>query len=114
MRGGHFPENQSIENGEDVFAVGEHAFQHAVIHGIALGQPLPTLQHVRWNVNVFTQFLQRVAAQEEAVEKRRFVLGFGEIETGSSHMLDVPKPNSNQKKPWRASKILPACPRPET
>jgi hypothetical protein len=99
MGDGHFPENQRIENGEDVLAVGEHAVQHAVIQGIALGQQLPTRQYVGWNVNVFTQFLQRVAAQEEAVEKSRFVLGFDEIETGSSHMLDVPKPNSNQKKP---------------
>jgi hypothetical protein len=106
VRDGHFPEDQGIENRQNVLAVSEHALQHAVIEGIALGQALPALHDPRRDVNVFAQLLQGMAAHEEAVKERRFVLGFREIEVRSSHRLGDPKQNLNQKNAWRASKIL--------
>jgi hypothetical protein len=114
MRDGHFPEDQGIEYRQDVLAVSEHAYQHAVVEGIALGQALPALQDPRRDVDILAQLLQRMAPHEETVKESRFVLGFGEIEVRSSHRSGNPKQNSNQKKAWHASKILACRPRPKT
>ena len=76
----HFAEDEGFKDGQDVLAVGEHPLQHAVVHGVVLRQALPTLQHVRRDVDILPQFLQRVPAQKEAVEERRFLLRFGELE----------------------------------
>jgi hypothetical protein len=108
MGDGHFTEDEGIENRQDVPAVGEHAFEHTVIEGIALGQALPALQDTRWDVNVLAQLLERMAAHKEGVKERRFVLGFRQIEVRSGHMLGNPKQDCSQKKACRTSKIL-AC-----
>jgi hypothetical protein len=106
MGNSHFSEDQSIEYRQDVLAVGEHTFQHAVVHGISLGQALPALEYMRGDVDVFAQLLQGVTSQEEAVEKGCFVLRFGKIEIRSIHTLSNPVQNCTQKKARCASKIL--------
>ena len=106
----HFAEDEGVENGQDVLAVGEHPLQHAVVHGIVLRQTLPALQHVRGDVDILPQFLQRVPAQKEAVEECCFLLRFGELEIAQLPYAQESKSNSTQKKFWRASKILSLCP----
>jgi hypothetical protein len=110
MGDGHFPKDEGVKNGQDVLAVSEHVFQHAVIHGIVLRQALPAFQHVGRDIDILAQFLQRVPPQEEAVEKCRFVLRLSEIEIRSSHTLSDPIRNSKQKQLPYASKILSAGP----
>jgi hypothetical protein len=44
-----------------------------------LGLPLPALENLRWDIDILAQFLERMATQKEAVEKRRFMLRFGEL-----------------------------------
>src|ERR1035438_917694 len=51
MGNGHFSEDQRVENRQHMLAVGQHAFQHAVIHGIAFGQALPALQDMRRDID---------------------------------------------------------------
>jgi|SRR5579862_6368869 len=86
----HVPEDEGFKNMENVFAVGQHAVQHAVVHGIMLRQPLPALKYVGWDVDILPQFLQRVPPKKEAVEERCFLLRFGELKLRSLHKLGIP------------------------
>jgi hypothetical protein len=52
-----------------------------------------------------------VPTQKEAIEEGSFLLRFGELELRGRHSFMNPKINFNQKEFWRASKILPMCPR---
>ena len=60
----HLAEDQGIEDGENVAAIGEHAFHHAVVHRIAVGEALPALHHMTWHIDIRAQLLQRVAPQK--------------------------------------------------
>jgi len=106
----HFAEDEGIENCQDVLAIGEHPLHHAVIHGIVLCQTLPALQHVRRDVDILPQFLQRVPAQKQAVEERGFLLRFGELETHSGHTLRNPKAILPRKNSGAPAKFFPCAP----
>ena len=77
--GFHFFEDQRIEDGEDVLAVGEDSLDGGPNPGGTMGFAVPALDDLRRDIDIFPQLLQRMAAQEEAVEKYRFVLGFTEL-----------------------------------
>ena len=77
--GRHFFEDQRIENGENVFAVGKDSFQGGLSPGFMPSLALPALEDLRRDVNILAQLLQRMPAQKEAVEECRLVLRFGEL-----------------------------------
>ena len=106
----HFAEDEGLKNGENVFAVGQHAVKHAVIHGVVLRQPLPALQNVRRDIDILAQFLQRVPAQEEAVEECCFLLRFGELELRSRHKLRNPNSILTRKNSGAPVKFFPCAP----
>lgn len=79
FRSSHFLEDERVEDGQDVLAVGDDSIAAELVPGVAARFPLPALEHLRRDVDILAESLQRMAAQEEAVEKRRFMLRFAEL-----------------------------------
>lgn len=73
------PADQGVEDGEDVAAVFDHAVEDVAKLGVALGVAMPFQQHGGRNLDVTAELLGRMAAQEEAIEKRRLPLGKREV-----------------------------------
>jgi hypothetical protein len=65
---------QIFENGEDVLAVLDDAFQNRTKLRLALGFAVPLREHRGGDANVAAQFVSGMAAQEKAIEKRGFAL----------------------------------------
>ena len=102
----HFAEHQGIEDGQDMFAIGQHPVDHAMVHRVALRQALPAFENVGGNVDILAQLLQRVAAQKQAVEEGRFVLRFGKLEIRSAHILNTPNAILPVKNPGALAKFF--------
>jgi hypothetical protein len=73
------PADQGIENGEDVTPIFDHAVENVAEFGVALGVAVPLQQDCLGHFNVAPQLFGRMAAEEQAIEKRRFPLGKGEV-----------------------------------
>lgn len=73
LRGGIVAE-QIFENGEDVLAVLDDAFQNRTKLGLALGFAIPLGEHGGGYANIAAQFVGGMAAKEKAIEKRGFAL----------------------------------------
>jgi hypothetical protein len=65
---------QIFENGEDVLAVLNDAFQDGAKLGLALGFAIPLCENGGGDANVASQFIGGMASQKEAVEKCGFAL----------------------------------------
>ena len=63
-----------FENGEDVLAILDDAFQNGAKLGLALGFAIPFGKHRGGDANVAAQFVGGMATKEKAVEKRGFAL----------------------------------------
>ena len=63
-----------FENGEDVLAILDDAFQNRTKLGLALGFAIPLSKHRGGDANVAAQFVGGMATKEKAVEKRGFAL----------------------------------------
>jgi hypothetical protein len=66
--------NQAIEDGENLLPVGVHAMQRLTEGLLKVPRFQPFIQHRRRDVDVLPQGLDRVAAQEQAVEERCLAL----------------------------------------
>jgi hypothetical protein len=80
-----FPEDQGIKDGKNVLAIGQNASHRTLVNGIVVGQALPSGQNVGGHVDIFPQFLQRMTAQEKAIEECRLILRFREAVVGPLH-----------------------------
>ena len=96
----HLLEDQRVEDGEDVLAVGEDSFQGWLRPGFAECLALPALEDLGWHVNILAEFLERMPAQEEAVKEGCLVLRFGElvVERGSHTAYHGKRPVGNVKR----------------
>jgi len=79
FQGFHFFEDERIKDGEDVFAVGENSFDARLHPWFVAGFAFPAFEDLRRDVDILPKLLQRVAAQEETIKERRFVLWFSEL-----------------------------------
>jgi len=82
-----FLEDQGIEDGKNVLAIGQNASHRTLVHGVVIGEALPLGQNVGRHSDVFPQFLDRMAAQKEPIEECCLVLGFGETVIGPLHRV---------------------------
>ena len=73
------PPDQRIENGKDVPAVFDHAVEDVAELGVAFGVAVPLQQDGLGHFDIAAQLFRRMAAQEQAIEKRRFPLGKREV-----------------------------------
>jgi hypothetical protein len=65
---------QIFENGEDVLAVLDDAFQNGTKLRLALGFAIPLGENRSGDANVAAQFVGGMAAKEKAIEERGFAL----------------------------------------
>jgi hypothetical protein len=65
---------QIFENGEDVLAILNYAFQNGAKLGLALGFAIPLGENGGGYANVAAEFIGGMASQKEAVEKCGFAL----------------------------------------
>jgi len=65
---------QIFENGQDVLAILDDAFQNRTKLGLAFGFAIPLREHRGGDADVAAQFVGGMAAQEKPVEKRGFAL----------------------------------------
>ena len=77
--GSRFGVDQSLEDGEDVASVFDHARENVAQRGFALRLAVPFEQHRLRNFDVPAKLFGGVAAQEQAVEEGRFPLRKVEI-----------------------------------
>ncbi len=73
------PPDQGIEDREDVAPVFDHAVENVAEFGVALGVAVPLEQDGLRDLDVAAELFGRMAAQEQAIEKRRFPLGKREV-----------------------------------
>ena len=66
--------DQIFENSEDVLAVLNHSFENRAKRGLALRFAIPLGEDRCGDANVAAEFVSRMAAEKEAVEKRGFAL----------------------------------------
>jgi hypothetical protein len=82
------PPDQGIEDGEDVAPVFDHAVENISQFRVALGVAVPLQQYRGRHFDIAAELLGRMAPQEQAIEKRRFPLGKGEV-CGDFHRNDL-------------------------
>ena len=73
------PADQGVEDSQNVAAVFDHAVEDVAEFRVALGVAVPLEQDGLGHLDVAAELLGRMAAQEQAIEKRRFPLGECEV-----------------------------------
>src|SRR6267143_2955621 len=71
--------DERIKNGQNVAAVIHHPRENVTQIGVTLCFAMPFGQDRGWNVDIAAQLIGGVAAEEQAVEKRRLTLREVEI-----------------------------------
>ena len=73
------PPDQRIEDREDVAPVFDHAVEDVAKFGVALGVAVPLDHDGLGDLDIAAELFGRMAAQEQAIEKRRLPLGKREV-----------------------------------
>jgi hypothetical protein len=102
LAGFHFFEDEGIEDGKHVPAVGEDSVDAHLGPGLTPRQALPAFHDLGWDIDILAEFLERMTAQKEAVKKRSLVLRLGERSVNSRGHFIHP---SNSQIVWRRCKV---------
>ena len=67
-------QNQTVENCQDLLPVTVDALQRFAERHLEIRRPEPFVKHIPGDVNILTEILDAMAAQEQSVEKSRLPL----------------------------------------